>query len=187
MTKPRTKPTYQVCVIDASGAVHADEKHNRAFDIGAAIGKAGHRLLTSATVGLADRAAQGVKSVGGVAVGISPAATNQEHVKKYRQPVNSYDAIIYSGLHYVSRDVMLVSSADAVIFVGEKLGTLHELTTAMELHKPLGVLLSEKGAATDVFDDVMRAAGARDVFARDIVFEADPKRLVRRLEELLDT
>lgn len=185
MKPSRPKSAYQFAVVDASGGAQTDEKHNPAFSIGATIGKTNHRLLTSATVGLPDRVAQGAKSVGGVTVGISPAATKQEHTKKYRQPTESYDVIMYSGMHYVSRDIMLVSSADAVIFIGEQLRTLHELTAAMELHKPIGVLLSDASADTAVFDDVMRAAGSRDVLAHNMVFEAEPKRLLRRLEELL--
>ena len=181
MTKQ--KPSYQICVSGAAGGKTLETGHQIAFDVGVAIGKAGHSLLTGATVGLPDRAAQGIKSVGGMSVGISPAATKLAHEKKYRLPTESYDVILYTGLHYVGRDVLLISSSDAVIFIGGRLGTLHEFTVCMEMHKPAGVLIGA-GGTTDEFDDVMRAAGMKDYAAHNVVFEEDPVTLVSKVEEM---
>ncbi|HIA91835.1 TPA: hypothetical protein EYO12_01810 [Candidatus Saccharibacteria bacterium] len=179
-----TKNTYQICVSGAAGGKTVETGHTIAFDAGVAIAKAGHQIMTGATVGLPDRAAQGAKSVGGISVGISPAATKLAHTKKYRLPTESYDVILFTGLHYIGRDVLLISSSDAVIFIGGRLGTLHEFTIAMEQHKPCGVLLGA-GGTTEEFDDVMRAAGMRDFAAHRVVFDTDPVRLVRSVEEML--
>ena len=182
MAKARVQ--HQICVSGAAGGKTVETGHMLAFELGAAIGKRGHQLLTGATVGLPDRAAQGTKSVGGMSVGISPASTKLAHTKKYRLPTESYDVILYSGLHYIGRDVLLISSSDAVIFVGGRLGTLHEFTITMEEHKPCGVLLGA-GGTTDEFDDVMRAAGMRDFAAHRVVFDTNPLRLLQAIERML--
>lgn len=176
----KKKVSYQICVSGAAGGKSVKEGHQVAFEVGVELGKAGHSLLTGATVGLPDRAAQGIKSVGGQSVGISPAATKLAHEKKYRLPTASYDVILYTGLHYVGRDVLLISSSDAVIFIGGRLGTLHEFTVCMEMRKPAGVLIGQ-GGTTEEFDDVMNAAGMRDFAAHNVVFESDPGTLVKKV------
>lgn len=179
----KKQESYQICVSGAAGGKSVEDGHQIAFEIGVELAKAGHSVLTGATVGLPDRAAQGAKSVGGQSVGISPAATKLAHQKKYRLPTESYDVILYTGLHYIGRDVLLISSSDAVIFVGGRMGTLHEFTVCVEMGKPAGVLLGA-GGTTEEFDDVLRAAGIEDYAAHNIVFESDAKTLVKKVTEM---
>ena len=47
-----------------------------------------------------------------MSVGLSPAASKVEHVMKYRLPTEAYDTILYTGLHYIGRDTLLITSAD---------------------------------------------------------------------------
>lgn len=178
------KPQFQICVSGAARGGTVNAGHNLAFDLGVAIAKSGHTLLTGATVGLPNRAAEGVKSVDGTSVGISPAATRLEHEKKYHLPSKSYDTILFTGLHYVGRDSLLIASADAVIFVGGRIGTLHEFAICMEMHKPAGVLMGA-GGTSEEFEGVMKAAGIHGYAAHNVVFGDKPTQVVKSIETLL--
>lgn len=155
-----------------------------ALAAGAAIAKAGHALLTGATIGLPNYAAEGYKKAGGkMSLGLSPAASKIEHVRKYRLPIAAYDSILYTGLHYVGRDTLLISSSDAVISIGGRLGTLHEFTIAMELETPIGFLQGAGGISTEIMD-ILHAAG--DYRNENVVFSEDPDDLIVQLSKILN-
>lgn len=176
---------YQICVSGAAKGHSVEEGKQLAILAGAAIAKAGHTLLTGATVGLPNYAAEGYKAAGGtMSVGISPAATKIEHVLKYRLPTQAYDTILYTGLHYVGRDALLINSSDAVVSIGGRLGTLHEFTIAMETDTPIGFLQGAGGISTEI-NAIMDVAGSVRNRAQ-VVFSADPDQLVTDLGKILD-
>ena len=79
---------YQICVSGAAKGDSVEEGKELALQLGAAIAKAGHSLMTGATIGLPNYAAEGYKAAGGtMSIGISPAASKVEHVMKYRLPI----------------------------------------------------------------------------------------------------
>jgi uncharacterized protein (TIGR00725 family) len=175
---------YQICVSGAAKGRSVEEGKALARSAGAVIAKGGHALMTGATVGLPNYAAEAYKEAGGkMSVGISPASSKIEHVLKYRLPIAAYDTIIYTGLHYIGRDGLLINSSDAVISIGGRLGTLHEFTIAMETDTPIGLLEGAGGISTEIMD-ILRAAGAdRD---KDVVFDKDPVTLLALLIAILD-
>ena len=169
----------------ASGAT-VQTSHQLAFELGKAISEAGKTLLTGATIGLPHYAAMGVMSVKGergLSIGFSPAASFREHVATYRLPTKEFDYINFTGMEYVGRDVHLVRSSDAIITVGGRIGSLHELSTALESRKVCGVLLGSGGLAdyTPVLLENIEAPGARD-----IIYDTDPEKLVARVIAALD-
>ena len=174
---------YQICVSGAAKGKSVEEGKQLAMAAGRAIATSGNMLLTGATVGLPNYAAIGAKEVGGWSVGISPAATKVEHVRKYRLPTACYDVILYTGLHYVGRDTLLVASSDAVVSIGGRLGTLHEFTVAMEMDKPIAFLQGAGGVSREI-KDILQAAGIRK--AEKVLFDDDPGRLVNRLIAVLN-
>lgn len=142
---------YQICVSGAAKGDSVEEGKQLAAEMGVAIAKAGHALMTGATIGLPNYAAEAYKKAGGImSVGISPAASKVEHVMKYRLPTLAYDTILYSGLHYVGRDTLLITSSDAVVSIGGRLGTLHEFTIAMETDTPIGFLQGAGGISEEI-------------------------------------
>jgi hypothetical protein len=176
--------TYQICVSGAARGASVDSGKQLAQAIGAAIAQAGHTLLTGATIGLPENAAIGYKKAGGkMSLGLSPAATKVEHVVKYRLPTKPYDAILYSGLHYGGRDALLINSADAVVTIGGRLGTLHEFTIAMETHTPIGVLESAGGISSEI-PQLLKLLPNADPDL--VIFEENPKLLIEKLTVLLD-
>lgn len=177
---------YQICVSGAAAGATVTASNDLAFTLGVEIAKAGKTLLTGATVGLPHAAARGFKTVEnakGVSVGFSPASSFREHVATYRLPTAEFDYINFTSMEYVGRDVYLVRSADAVITVGGRMGSLHELSTALESRKVCGVLVGSGGLAdyTVTLLQNVQAPGAKDV-----IYDSDPKRLVTRVVEALD-
>lgn len=175
---------YQICISGAAKGRSVEEGKHLAHAAGKAIAEAGHSLMTGATIGLPNYAAEAYKAAGGtMSVGISPATSKIEHVMKYRLPTKAYDTIIYSGLHYVGRDNLLIISSDAVISIGGRLGTLHEFTIAMETDTPIGFLEGAGGISTEIVD-IMHAAG--DKHSDNVIFGDDAEKLLTRLTRLLD-
>lgn len=175
---------YQICVSGAAKGDSVDQSQKLAVEIGAALAGAGHSLMTGATTGLPDFAASGYKKSGGQSsVGLSPASTKVEHVLKYRLPTEDYDTILYTGLHYVGRDTMLITSADGVISIGGRLGTLHEFTIAMETSTPIA-FLENSGGVGDKIKEIMAMLPNADPDLA--IFDDDPERLVLKLTKYLD-
>src|SRR5579884_3166524 len=141
---------YSICVSGAAAGETVKSDARLANELGAAIAQSGHILTTGATVGLPYFAALGAKESGGMSIGFSPAVSLREHLRKYRLPSNCYDFINFTGLHYVGRDLYLVQSSDAVITIGGRFGSLHEFTSALEAHKPCGILVKSGGAADEI-------------------------------------
>jgi len=175
---------YQICISGAAKGHSVEEGKRLAQEVGKAIAKAGHSLLSGATVGLPNYAAEAYKKAGGtMSVGISPASSKIEHVMKYRLPTKAYDTILYTGLHYVGRDMLLINSSDAVVSVGGRLGTLHEFTIAMETETPIGFMQGAGGISTQIID-ILHAAGREH--DEGVIFSDNADDLIARLTALLD-
>lgn len=177
---------YQICVSGAASGETVKVSRHLAFELGKEVSRKGKTLLTGATVGLPHAAAEGVFSLGeerGLSIGFSPASSFREHVTVYKLPTKEFDYINFTGMAYVGRDVHLVRSSDAVITVGGRMGSLHELATALESRKVCGVLLGSGGLAdyTPTLLENIEAPGAAD-----IIYDTDPVRLVDRVIEELD-
>lgn len=177
---------YQICVSGAASGETVHASHQLAFELGKAISKRGKTLTTGATVGLPHYAAMGAVSVTGkrgISIGFSPASSFREHVATYRLPTKEFDYINFTGMEYVGRDVHLVRSSDAIITVGGRMGSLHELSTALESRKVCGVLLGSGGLAdyTKTLLENIEAPGAKE-----IIYDTDPDRLVEAIIVRLD-
>lgn len=177
---------YQICVSGAAAGDTVQAAHQLAFDLGKSISQRGKTLITGATVGLPWYAAQGAFSLDGkrgVSIGFSPASSFREHVVTYKLPTVEFDYINFTGMAYVGRDVHLVRSCDAMITVGGRMGSLHELSTALESRKVCGVLLGSGGLA-DYVPTLLEHIDAPG--AKDIIYDTDPDRLVGKVIEALD-
>lgn len=176
---------YQICVSGAAKGESVEEGKELARQVGAAIAEAGHALMTGATVGLPNYAAEGYKAAGGkMSFGISPAGSKVEHIRKYRLPTEAYDVILYSGLHYVGRDSLLITSSDAVVSIGGRLGTLHEFTIAMESDTPIGFLQGAGGISEQIGAIMELAQPIRP--GAVVLFDTSPDELVKNLTKALD-
>lgn len=112
---------------------------DQAKELGREIARQGAVLVTGATTGFPLWAAMGAKEAGGISVGISPAASEREHVEVYKLPIDYMDLVIYTGFGYAGRDILLTRSSDAIILGCGRIGTIHEFTVAFEDGKPIGI------------------------------------------------
>ncbi|GAC1601942.1 MAG: hypothetical protein NVS3B29_04340 [Candidatus Saccharimonadales bacterium] len=141
-------------------------------------------MVTGATRGLPYYAAQAAKQEGGdhvTSIGFSPAASRLAHVKKYQLPLNVFDTVLFTGFEYTGRNLLLVRSCDAVVMIGGRIGTLNELTIAIEERKPIGILLGS-GGMTEEVEHVLKAAKRART---GIIFSHDPIDLVDQLIDLV--
>jgi len=145
---------------------------------------AGHNMVTvtGATTGAPFWAAKAAKEAGGIVIGISPATTKREHVEVYHLPLEYHDLIIYVGGGYSERNLIFTRAADAVIYVGGRIGTLNEFTDAFEDGKPQGVLLHGGGTIDDIkkiLEDAHRGMGK-------VVFDTDPAVLFAKVAQMVE-
>jgi uncharacterized protein (TIGR00725 family) len=174
---------YSICVSGAASGDTVKNSSGLANRVGVAIAKSGHIITTGATVGLPYHAAVGARKAGGMSVGFSPAVSFREHIHKYRLPSTCFDFLNFTGLHYVGRDLYLVQSSDAVITIGGRFGSLHEFTSALEAHKPCGVLLGSGGTA----DEIQALMEILEPPHKSLViYDDDPERLVKKIVDILD-
>ncbi|MDP3004484.1 MAG: LOG family protein, partial [Candidatus Azambacteria bacterium] len=173
---------YKIAV---SGAAETGHCNRNALEIAREMGKEIVRhngvLLTGATIGIPYEAARGAKEEGGVSIGLSPAATEKAHVKTYHLPTDYFDLVIYTGFDYSGRNLLLTRSADAVIVICGRMGTLNEFTIAFEDAKPIGVLEGTGGTADMIREIVARSHRGPG----KIVYDSDPKRLLEKLLKLV--
>ncbi|WAC04820.1 MAG: TIGR00725 family protein [Methanoregula sp.] len=115
----------QIAVIGAADCT--PEEYAAAQEVGALIASDHGKLICGGMGGVMEAACKGARENGGTTVGILPDMGDG----------NPYLGIrVRSGMGY-SRNVLLVQSADAVIAVGGKYGTLSEIAIALKLNKPV--------------------------------------------------
>ena len=152
-----------------------------AREIGREIVRQKSILITGATTGVPYYAAQGANKIGGISIGFSPAASELEHKKVYKLPLDEFDVMVYTGFDYSGRNLLMTRAADAVIIACGRMGTLNEFTIAYEDKKPIGVLLGSGGTA-----DLIKYLTERPHKKRGKIFyDTDPKRLVQKLVKYL--
>jgi len=175
---PRKHLKYKICVSGAAetGLCSADAIE-KAEAIGREVAKAGMVLVTGATSGIPYWAAKGAKEAGGFVIGLSPASSEAAHLKTYRLPTDYHDLIIYTGFEYAGRNLLLTRSADAVITICGRIGTLGEFSIVFEDHKVSGVLEGTGGAADMLREILIKSKRGNG----QTIFSRDPKDLVQKV------
>lgn len=168
----------KICVSGAAETGHCGiDAFDKGKNLGREIAKQGAILVTGATTGFPQWAAQGAKEENGLVIGFSPASSEREHVEVFRLPVEFHDLIVYTGFGYPGRDLILTRSSDAVAFGCGRIGTIHEFTIAFEDKKPIGVY--EADWETDEVIKMILEKGHRpDGF---VLFDQNPAVLVGKL------
>jgi uncharacterized protein (TIGR00725 family) len=149
-----------------------------AYELGRAIAENGCVTITGACPGLPLESAKGATEAGGLVVGISPALSEWEHVKKYRSPLEYHEVLIFTGSGLMGREVVNIRSSDIVVIVGGRSGTLGEFSIAYDEGKLIGVLLGTGGITSEIgsiVKIVKKKTGAK------IIYGEDPLRLVKNL------
>ena len=170
--------SFKICVSGAAAGPTVKAGAVLAYEVGRQIALQGAVLLTGATTGLPYEAARGNFEHGGLCIGFSPAATPLSHVRAYKLPTAFHDVIVYTGFDYSGRNLLLTRSADAVITIGGRMGTLNEFTIAFEDRKLIGVLAGSGGMADEI-PHLLHTAHKN--IGEHVIYDSDPKSLVNRL------
>jgi len=172
----------KICVSGAAETGHCGiDALDQAKELGREIARQSAILITGATTGFPLWAAMGAKEAGGISIGVSPAASEREHVEVFKLPLDYMDLVIYTGFGYPGRDILLTRTADAVICGCGRVGTIHEFTVAFEDDKPIGIL--EGSWETDEELKMIIEKGHRP--NAKITSSDDPKKLVENIIALV--
>ncbi len=115
----------QIAVIGAGAC--SDDERNAAYTIGRIIAGNKAVLICGGMGGVMEAACKGAQEHGGTTVGLVPDTGNG----------NLYlGIVIRTGMGH-ARNVLVVQSADAVIAVGGKEGTLSEIAHALKMGRPV--------------------------------------------------
>ncbi len=154
------------------------------FRVGLAIAKHGHNVITGATVGVPYAAAIGAKMGGAVVVGISPAACREEHIERYKRPLDNMDVIVYTGMGLEGRQPINVRSGKGAIFIAGEFGTLGEFSAAWTVgNNVLGVLEGVGGISSNLRQIIQQV---QSEYGSAVLFDSDPESLARRVCEEVD-
>lgn len=160
---------------DLSPGVPGDLLRAKAVVLGQALAVRDVILLTGGTTGLVYEVGKTAHDAGVFHVGISPASTKDEHVDRYKLPIDACDLLVYTGFGLKGRNVVLVRSCDIVIFIAGSMGSLNEFTIAHDEHKVIGCLIGTGGVADDgdyLLDRFGKSTGAR------LQQDPDPEKLL---------
>ena len=117
-------------VIAVVGAGKCSKKlRDMAAKVGNYIAEQGGVLVCGGMGGVMEGAAKGAKEAGGVTIGVLP-TDNKEDANEY------IDYVIPTGFGE-ARNIIVVRSADAVVALPGKYGTLSEMAFALKAKKPL--------------------------------------------------
>ncbi len=173
---------YKICVSgSADTSQTAEGTVEKAYEMGRLIAEHNIVLVTGATTGIPYWSAKGAKEAGGFVIGLSPAVSKVAHVKTYHLPLDYHDLIVYTGFDYSGRNLLLTRSADAIITISGRIGTLNEFTIGFEDKKPQGVL-SGTGGLSDMLPGILEKSGRG---FGSVIFDSDPKNLLERIIVLI--
>lgn len=115
-----------VGVIGSDGEID-EEQRTDAERVGRMIAERGAVLVCGGREGVMEAACKGAKSAGGLTIGVLPTLD--------KSAANSYvDVPIVTGMD-VARNVIIVRTADVLIAVGGRFGTLSEIGHALSMGK----------------------------------------------------
>lgn len=165
-------------VMGSADGPFSQETEAKLIQLGRAIAERDCVLITGGCPGLPYAAVQGARAAGGLVIGISPGLSRDEHIDKYRSPVDGFDVLIYTGSGLMGREVENIRSSDIVVIAGGRSGTLGEFAIAYDEGKLIGVLTGTGGVADEV-------AGLVRLFDKPtgavVLYDTDPLLLVDRL------
>lgn len=129
-----------VGVIGSDGEIGEEQRKN-AEDVGRLVAGRGVPLVCGGLGGVMEAACKGAKSAGGLTIGILPTLE--------KEAANEYvDIPVATGMS-VARNVIIVRTADVLIAVGGRFGTLSEIAHALSMGKRVVSLRSWRELDTE--------------------------------------
>jgi len=117
-------------IIGVIGGNHCSaEEYDLAYKVGQGIAQAKAVLICGGRGGIMEASCKGAVEAGGLTIGILPGDDISEANPYVKQP-------IATGLG-IARNIIIVKTAQALISIGGRYGTLSEMAFAAQLSKPL--------------------------------------------------
>lgn len=167
----------KIAVVGTARGRFTEDTLKKAYSIGMEIAKKKATLLSGGCRGYPYMASLGAKAAGGKTKAFSPAKNKKEHKEVYDFP-SEFTQIVYTGKGIPERNMCIVDEADKVVIISGKIGTLNEFTLAYHHGIDIGVLKGS-GGITGILPGIEKAC-RRPGYSR-IVYDSDPRKLVRRL------
>ncbi|HEC81657.1 MAG TPA: TIGR00725 family protein [Thermoplasmatales archaeon] len=156
------RPLIAVCGSDYDDAELSENTLKVAENVGRWIAKNNAILICGGRGGVMEAACRGAKKEKGTTIGILPFS---------KEEANPFvDVVIPTGIGHL-RNFIIVKSADAIIAVCGRWGTLSEISIAMELRKPL-ILIKGTGG---IVDEIINHKILEDVESKYHVVETAEK------------
>ena len=168
-----------------SGKDESTDVVEAARAIGKAIAQSNCITITGSCPGIPHEALVSAKEHNGFTVGVSPAASIQEHKEKFGFPVEKFDLLLFTGFGKKGRNVVSVLTCDAAIFISGGSGTLNEFTIAYDEGKVCGILLNTGGMTSIVEELEKNIIGGRKN-SGTIIYDSDPEKLIKRVIQKLE-
>jgi uncharacterized protein (TIGR00725 family) len=171
---------FKIAVLGSAGAPENSPAGGLAFRVGEAVADHGGVILTGGCTGLPHAAVMGACHGGGLTVAVSPAMDRNTHITNYIYPADSH-IMIFTGMGNKGRNVILVRSSDACIFIGGGMGTLNEFTIAFDelgAGCAIGVLAGTGGMCGMVDSVVSISRRTSDAY---LVVDSDPWKLIDKV------
>ncbi len=154
-----TRKKIQFAVLGSASVNQSHETKIMAQRAGKEIARIGGILLTGGCTGLPHIAASAAKEAGGLTMYFSPGIDYEEHTMRYAYPGDG-DLWVFTGMGRKGRNVILVRSAHACVFIGGGLGTLNEFTIACDelgADRSIGII-EGSGGTSDIMESALSIA-----------------------------
>lgn len=172
---------YKIAVIGSSRSSELTSRiKGIAYEIGKTIVLNNCILLTGGGRGVSEEAARGVYDLGGTSIGISPARNATEHKSIFKGQKEVFGTLVFTGFGFKGRNVVLMRSCDAVIAINGGIGTLNELTIALDEGKQIGIIQGTAGIADFFVDYFHKIKRVRD-FNGGVIYGKHPLKIFREL------
>lgn len=164
---------------------------SKAREIGKAIARNKHVLVTGGCLGLPYEAVLGAHERKGECIAYSPGKNLEKHVKMYSMPRKGFTDFVFVPEEYEHienkkvclkyRNVSSVAAVDAAVIISGRIGTMNEFTIAYDLGKRIGILEETGGITKEAIQILLRDA-QKDTGAA-VIYDKDPENLIERITQ----
>ncbi len=171
------KERYLIAVLGARDTSHcAKEALPRARALGAILAEYGCITGGLLTTGFARWVIKGASLHDGITMGFSPASDSHEHDRLYHLANQEVTTTIYTGFGDGGAELIMMRSADALIFGCGTFHSIQDFILAHHLKKPIGILAGDWDHE-EILQLVEKAGHTTDM----IIVDTDPRRLVDQI------
>lgn len=155
---PPVQKKHLVGIISSAVPVNDKGIKNQFRKLGNSLAGYNINIATGAAIGLSHTVGLGAKEGGSRLFGFSPSSNALIHSRQSdNAPISDFDVMHFNGSGFTARSLEFINSADAIIMVAGRMGTLSEFTIAFEEGAPVFVLKGY-GGISDRIEEIIKFA-----------------------------